>query len=429
MRTQLTWALISELAVMAASIVLLKLAAQVLGVVGFGEYTLSRRAIGFLYLPLVMGLGIAAPRYVAISRAGALPGYSASSFAVVTLTVGLLPTVIVIALMNLSPAGASTILFGNASMIRLVPAATLALGGLAIHILVYAVFRGEGQIKLASILQLLTFGIVPVAAFLLAPQDAGAVLKATGATWIAMNGIPLLILLAREKGHSSTIRSLSDHLRLLLRFGIPRVPGDFALVGLFALPALVALRAHGVVAAGQFSAALSFLTIVSSVFAPVGLVILPRASAQAAMGDLAGLRRLVLRILSGGMILVIIAVAIGELLIPAFVRWYFGPEFVAAVPVFRACLLGAIPYVVYVLLRNILDALDVRALNSRNLIITLVLLVTLCLLNTDIMSMAFSLVGALTLLGILSLRDTHARLGRHVLTTPAAAPDMTGTIV
>ena len=65
MRTQLAWTLITELAVMTASILVLKLAAQFLGVVGFGEYTLSRRAIGLLYLPLVMGLGIAAPRYVA----------------------------------------------------------------------------------------------------------------------------------------------------------------------------------------------------------------------------------------------------------------------------------------------------------------------------------------------------------------------------
>jgi O-antigen/teichoic acid export membrane protein len=218
------------------------------------------------------------------------------------------------------------------------------------------------------------------------------------------------------------VRSSRDHLRLLLRFGIPRVPGEFALVGLFALPALIALRANGVVAAGQFSAGLSLLSLVSSVFAPVGLVILPRASAQAAVGDLAGLRRLVVRILSGGMILVIIAVAIGEIVVPIFVRWYFGPEFVVAIPVFRACLLGAIPFVVYVLLRNILDALDVRALNSRNLLITLVLLVALCLLNTDIMSMALSLVAALTLLSILSLRDTYARLGRHALATPAAAP-------
>jgi O-antigen/teichoic acid export membrane protein len=421
MRAQLSWVLITELAVMAAGVLVLKLAADLLGAVGFGEYTLSRRAIGLLYLPLVMGLGIAAPRYIAISREGALSGFSPGAFGLATLTAGLLPTLIVIALMNLAPAGASTVLFGNASMTRVIPAAALALGGIAIHGLVYAVFRGHGQMHLANALQLLNNGLIPVAAFFLVRGDAAAVLAFTGFAWLATSGLALIALLFREKKQAAAQRTLNDHLRLLLRFGIPRIPGEFALVGLFALPALIALRANGIVAAGQFSAGLSVLSLVSSVFAPVGLVVLPRASAQAAVGDLAGLRRLVIRILTGGMILVIIGVAIGELLIPVFVRWYFGPQFMVAVPVFRTCLLGAIPFVVYVLLRNILDALDVRALNSRNLIITLVLLVALCLLKPDILSMALSLVASLTLLSILSVRDTHARLGRQVVTTTAPA--------
>jgi hypothetical protein len=58
MRAQLAWTLVTELFVMAAGIIVLKLAAQFLGAVGFGEYTISRRAVGLMYLPLVLGLGI-----------------------------------------------------------------------------------------------------------------------------------------------------------------------------------------------------------------------------------------------------------------------------------------------------------------------------------------------------------------------------------
>ena len=422
MRAQITWTLITELVVMAAGILLLKLAAQFLGAAGFGEYTLTRRAVALLFLPLVMGLGIAAPRYIAISRADALPGYSEGWFAVVTLTAGLLPSLIVMVLMNLSPEASSSLLFGTASMKRLVPSASVALGGLAIHTLVYAIFRGRGEMRIANLLQLFNNGVVPVTAFLLAPHDAAAVLMATGIAWVVMSGAALIIVLMREKLDQVPERNMREHLTLLLRYGLPRVPGDFALVGLFALPALIALRAQGVVAAGQFSAGMSLLALVSGVFAPVGLVVMPRAAAQAAMGDFAGLRRLMVRMLVGGMTLVVAGVIIGELLIPSFVRWYFGKEFEPAIPIFRACLLGAIPYVVYVLLRNILDAMDVRALNSRNLIVTLVLLVTLCLLRTDIMSMAFSLLASLTLLSVLSLRDTQARLGRRALSAPATVP-------
>jgi O-antigen/teichoic acid export membrane protein len=421
MRSQLTWTLITELVGMAAGIFVLKLAAQFLGAVGFGEYTISRRAIGLLYLPLVMGFGIAAPRYIAIAKAGALSGYSPRSFAMATLTAGLFPALLVIALMNLSPAGSSAILFGSSSMQSLVRPATLALAGLTAHSMVYAVLRGRSDMSSANILSLLNNAFVPIAAFVFVTHNAAKVLTATGAAWLLISFAALVFALLTEATTAKHER-LGAHVRMLLRFGIPRVPGEFALVGLFALPALIAMRTQGVVAAGQFSAGMSLLSLVAGVFGPVGLVMLPRASAQAARGDLHGLRQIVLKMLVAGVVLATIAVVIGEILIPPFVRWYFGTAFLPAIPIFRLCLLGAIPYVVYVLLRNILDALDVKAINSRNLIITLSLLLVLCLIKSDVMSMALSLLASLTLLGILSLWETQLRLGRRALMAAPTVP-------
>jgi O-antigen/teichoic acid export membrane protein len=262
----------------------------------------------------------------------------------------------------------------------------------------------------ANAMQLVNLGVMPVLAFALVRHDAAAILQATGTGWLAVSGVGLLHLLYRERAGLRGLNETGKHLRTLLSFGLPRVPGEFALVGLFAIPSLIAVRVHGVAVAGQYSAAMSVLTMASGVFAPVGLVVLPRASAQAATGDMAGLRRLVLRILGGGILLAISGVILGELIIPPFIRWYFGADFVPAVGVFRVCLLGAIPYAVYILMRSILDALDVKAVNSRNLIISLIAVVVLCLVNRSIIWMSWSLVAALTLLGALTLRDTYARL-------------------
>lgn len=422
MRAQLAWTLAAELFVMAAGIIVLKLAAQFLGAAGFGEYTISRRAVGLMYLPLVLGLGIAAPRYISIARSAALPGYNERSFAIATLIAGLIPALVVIVLMNASPAVASTVLFGSTSLESLVRPAAIALAGLTLHSMVYAVFRGRGDMRLVNTLSLINNGIVPAAAFLTVEHRATTVLTATGLAWLVVStGALAVALITVPKTHSD--ESLAAHARTLLRFGIPRVPGEFALVGLFALPALIALRAQGVVPAGQFSAGMSLLSLVAGLFGPIGLVMLPRASAQAATGDLAGLRRVVLKMLGAGLLLAVILVAVGELMIPPFVRWYFGEAFIPAIPVFRMCLLGAIPYVIYVLLRNILDALDVKAINSRNLIITLVLLLALCLLRTDILSMSLSLFVSLTVLGCLSLWETQLRLGKRALSAPATVPE------
>lgn len=414
--------MLTEILVTISGILLLKLAASMLGPQGFGEYALSRRAVGLLYLPLVMGLGIAAPRYIAIATAGAMAGYSASGFATATLTVGLVPPMIVVATFNLFPSLASTILFGTGELAALVPPATIALAGITLHSMVYAVYRGRSEMGIANLMQLVNLGIVPVGVLAIGERTAATVLAATGIGWVAVSTVALAHVLFRDRAEWGGMTTVRKHLDVLLRFGLPRVPGEFALVGLFAVPALIAVRTHGVVAAGQFSAALSVLTMLSGAFAPVSLVLLPRASAQAATGDIAGLRKLVLKILAGGILLATAGVVVGELVIGPFVEWYFGPAFVSAIPIFRACLIGAIPYAVYILMRSILDALDVKALNSRNLIVTLAVVMGLCLINTSLLWMSFSLVLSLTLLGALTLRDTWSRLRVPRDTEPVALP-------
>ncbi|HEX6573588.1 MAG TPA: lipopolysaccharide biosynthesis protein [Gemmatimonadaceae bacterium] len=422
MRLQLVWTVVTELLVTISGILVLKFAAALLGPVGFGEYSLSRRAVGLLYLPLVLGFGVAAPRYIAIARAGAMEGFTESAFATATLTAGLVPPFTIALLLNAAPEFGGLVLFGSRSLSHLVPPATIALAGIALHAMVYAVYRGRSEMKFANTMQSIDLAIVPVIAFLISPHDAAAVLTATGVGWLIVSGIALGHVLYRESREWRGLVSMRRHLDVLLKFGLPRVPGEFALVGLFAIPSLLAVRAHGVVEAGQFSAALSVLTMAAGTFAPVGLVVLPRASAQFATGDLPGIRHLVLRILGGGILLAALGVAVGEVLIPPFIRWYFGEAFLPAVPYFRTVLLGTIPYAVYILMRSILDALDVKALNSRNLIITLAAAVILCLVNRSLIWMSSAIVASLVLLGALTLRDVYARLRLSPADQPAAIP-------
>ena len=410
MRIQLAWTLVAELAVTLCGVLLLKFAASMLGPVGFGEYALGRRVVGLLYLPLIMGLGVAAPRYIAIARAGVLKEYAESSFAFATLTAGLLPAMVVVIAVNIAPNLASKLIFGSAALGHMIPPASIALAGITLHSMVYAIHRGRSEMGFANTLQLANLGIVPLGAFLLGQRNAAAVLGTTGTAWLVISFIALLHVVYVERNNWHGGVSVRQHLKVLLQFGLPRVPGEFALVGLFALPSLIAVRTEGIVIAGQLSAAMSLLTIASGAFAPVGLVILPRASAQAAAGDIAGVKRLVHRILVGGVVLAAGGVLVGEVLIPPFIHWYFGPAFVAAIPVFRICLLGAVPYVVYVLMRSILDALDVRPVNAKNLMISLAVLVLLCLIRSGIVWMSWSLVVSLTLLGGLTLREVYVRL-------------------
>jgi O-antigen/teichoic acid export membrane protein len=422
MRIQLAWTMLTEIMVTLAGMLLLKFAASMLGPVGFGEYALGRRVVSLAYLPLIMGLGVAAPRYIAIARASISDEYSESSFAFATLTAGFLPMLVVVLVANLAPNGTSTVIFGSASLGHMIPPASIALAGLTLHGMVYAIYRGRSEMGIANVLQLLNLAVAPLVAFAVGNHTAATVLGTTGMLSVVISSCALVHLIYRERHEWHGKASIREHLGILLRFGLPRVPGEFALVGLFALPALIAVRTQGVVLAGQFSAAMSLLTVASGSFAPVGLVVLPRASAQAADGDITGVRHLVVRILLGGTVLATAGVLVGEMLIPPFVHWYFGPAFVAAIPLFRACLLGTIPYSIHVLMRSILDALDVRPINARNLIIALCVLIALCLVRSEIMWMAWSLVGSLGLLAVLTLRDVYARLRQPLIPVREPVP-------
>ena len=324
---------------------------------------------------------------------------------------GLLPPLTIALLLNVAPGVGAALLFGRASFFYLVPPATIALAGISLHAMVYAVYRGRSEIRFANVLQIFNLALAPLIGFAVGENSAASVLTATGVTWLLISGVGLLHVLYRERADWKGLASMQEHLKVLLRFlGLPRVPGEFALVGLFAIPSLLAVRAHRIVEAGHFSAALSVLTMAAGAFAPVGLVVLPRASAMAATGDVEGVRRLVRRILVGGILVAALGVVVGELVIPFFIRWYFGDAFTPAVPYFRAVLLATIPYAVYILMRSILDALDVRPLNSRNLIVTLSIVTILCLVNRSIIWMAASIVGSLVLLSVLTLRDVRSRL-------------------
>ena len=57
--------LLTQFLTLLLSMVTFKVAAGVLGKVGFGEYVVLRRAISITAFPLLMGLGISIPRYTA----------------------------------------------------------------------------------------------------------------------------------------------------------------------------------------------------------------------------------------------------------------------------------------------------------------------------------------------------------------------------
>ncbi len=87
----------------------------------------------------------------------------------------------------------------------------------------------------------------------------------------------------------------------------------------------------------------------------------------------------------------------------------FGEAGSGALPVARIVLLGMLPYAVYLLLRNLLDAMEVKAINAKNLTLALAGMLIIGGLFQSAVGVAWGLAFGLVVLGLLTAFDVRAR--------------------
>lgn len=361
---------VTEFLVMSCSFLLLKLAAAYAGPSGFGEFVLGRRLIGFVQQPATCGMAVALTRSVAMARAskrGTAEWQYLDAALIVTLTTSAVAALVLL----LGGQTVASLAMGAAALAPLARALAPGVAGLILHSVAYGLLRGRQTMVSANALQALNLGVVPLAVFAVPGLSVPQILCWIGVTQVVIAGGALVF--ARSRGpRIAPLRQVWNGGAVeLLQYGVPRVPGEFALAGLGALPVVAAAHFGGAIAAGQVGLGISLLTLVSSLFAPLGQVMLPSVSARVAAGDTHGLARGIWVLSAACLGLTVIGVAGVELLAPWLLPAVFGPSFVAAVLPARIIIIGAVPHVLYIVLRSVLDAIHAAPLNAINLFVAL----------------------------------------------------------
>ena len=393
----------SEFVVAVAVFLTLRMVAGRTGAVGFGAYSIARRTLAVITYPLLLGLYTSLPRYLARSDAEDSSAEQRRNLIVAALAVAApVLTAFVVTTLSL-PGQVAIILFGSASFRGLVGPLVLATIGLYLHTLVYAYYRGRLRMWTAGSMQVLNLAVVPPVAVLVGGASIDHVLIITGTGWVlaaAGFGLPALLELGPFGRHP--LRDASESIRELLRFGVPRLPGEVALFGLFALPTVLVAHTSGVAAAGFLSFGLALVQGISSIFVPVGTLMLPYISRLAARREWPRIRNLVTISLLGSVATALVLVVLLELVLGEAVRALLGDRFAAAVEPARWLLAGAVGYQGYILLRNPLDALFVHPHNSVNLTIALLLMTAMIWFGGRIVRPDIAVFMSLTLVGALS---------------------------
>jgi len=333
--------------------------AHVLGTTGFGEYSLSRRTLSLLLPLTVLGVDIGVARYVAYAEARSEPGAGYLRPALsVTLAAAALSSLLLVAL---APTWAS-LFFGSSRYTFLIWPIPLLLFGSSLHTVAYGYLRGRSQIQRANLLMAANHALVPLLAIGFARGSVPSIMTAMGVGWIAVS---LAVILGLPLRGSQSLQRLRE----LLRFGVPRVPGDLVQLALFALPGIVVAHQADIATAGITAFGIAAVGMVGSTLTPISFVLLPVAARLFAQSSVSHLRARIFEL--GAITIGVLAILIGtvELLAEPIIRVYLGPAFIGGVPLLRLTLLGAIPWGIHITLRSVLDARYERAVNARNMVI------------------------------------------------------------
>jgi O-antigen/teichoic acid export membrane protein len=359
---------LTEFAVMAGQIVTYKLAAYYLGKEGFSEYAVARRAVSTLYPIALLGFGVALPRFIALSPGEHETGRRDRFFGATLWCVGAAATIL-IAFMNIIPSTFAYLVYGNASYRSLTLPVSLIIAALSLHTVVYSYFRGHMLMARANILQFTNLAFVPALGFFVTAHNVEAVLTRIGLLSVLVSFIGLLL----TPWQQIAVNSLAEA-RVLLHYGIPRVPGDFALTALLGLPAFLVAHRVGVQEAGYVAFSVSALGMIAAVFAPIGLVLLPKATGLIARGAREELKQHISLVFGLSLLISVLLTALIELTSGVLLRAYLGGDFTGILTTVRIVLLGGAPYAVYMALRSAIDARHFKAINTRNCLIALAVL-------------------------------------------------------
>ena len=395
-----------EMAVLGAGLYLYRAASLQLGVTGFAEYALTRRVIALLQPVVVLGMDVGLVRYVAMTL-GDRPQIARHVTAAAG-AVGAATAAVVLVLLAF-PSAMSGLFFGTADFAHLVAPLAWLVAGAAAFPLTYSYLRGRGWGRPANAVQLFGQAVAPVVAILTAGGSSTRALTGIGVGWLSVSAVALL--LARPP---LTGRVAFGGDRALLRYGVARFPGDLVQVALFSVPPLMVAHVLDPTTAAVFAMGIAIVTMIGSLFAPVGHVVLPAASRMVKEGRLGDLRRHTAYLLVAAAVVATGAVGAGILAAPWIIDSYLGLDVPGAARELRLVMGAAIPFTVYMAARRILDAVNDAPVNAINLGISFGVFAIVAAVGypagLGITTVRIAFLVACAVLAVLTLRSLHRSL-------------------
>jgi O-antigen/teichoic acid export membrane protein len=287
--------------------------------------------------------------------------------------------------------------------------------GQALSTMVAMIAMARGRAINSSLQTALVYGIAPITPLIAMPQASLPQVIWWSAALTLVVQLPFFSELAAWVVRSGT-GSLRDEARGLLRYGLPRMVGNVAEFGTeLAMPWLALFAGAGLEGAGYLAIGLALLRPLNPISSALNTVMIPAQATLAAANDSTRQKARATQATEWSVQVGLFAALQLVLWSDVIIELWVGTGFRDAIPAVRVICASLLPVFVYQSLRGILDGEHEDAVNTRNLLVSLLILLlivgVLHLTGVGPLGIAIAYLGAKMLLGVLTAREASRRHG------------------
>lgn len=404
---------LTEFSVMILSVLLYRVCLMNFGEEDFSVFSIYKRNFSFLQPLLMLGLGVAIPRYIALhfkDQRKIAAFYSGATILIV------LVCILSSLLLYVFSEQLSELVFGSKNYDNLFPPLILMMNGVLIYSIPYSLFRGSLKMGIANLIQFFFIGLIPFISLYLG-ETLVASLYINGILWCTMSIVCWILGFISVGGK---LIYEKREMKELFLYGIYRLPGDLALGFFFLLLVLVVIHVtDDTILGGYVAFGVTLINIVGSLFTPICIVLLAQAGNLIADKNYISLKAIAIKITQLVFFLVVPGILIFEIFAPILLEIYLGQTSELLISVCRIIFLSSLGYGLYIALRSILDALFIQPVNSIYILFSLIIFSLFSFyfvyFNSTMELLLYGFVFSVSILGALTIFKTFQSINKLIL--------------
>jgi len=364
-KRDLIFSVLTQLIVLTMFLVSYKLIAYFYGKSSFEEYSLIKRDITFILSFLGLGLYTAIMRYSSFYKNKNI--YVLISFQIIFIFIF---SIVIIVLFLFHDFKWFNFFFEKIFKIDnfyLLLAAFVSLFGMYAHNNLYAYLRGISNHKFANGFDIYNKAFIPIISIIFS-KNIIYFFFLHGLLQIINTSI-ITIYFLNKNGKSLSLRKIVLIIKKLIFYGVKRIGADVGINILLFLPIIFSSNLY----AGKIAFAITLLTINGYFFTPLGGVILPKIVYIYKYENKKKLHDLIIKIIFFILFLSVLLMLFFIFSLDKILYLYIGKFDNAFYINCFIILFSIVPFVFYLVLKNIIDALSIKGINSFNIFLSIII--------------------------------------------------------